>query len=346
MGPRFAPRCSDAHNSYGRETLLLSPRARSRTRRLPPKEHSRTRYRQKKPSMSRIFDSLRKAGGKAAEAALPLIDKAEATPAPSPEPAGGAEASAPRTALAPDPQARAVPKIRVVKARPLADVPVLPFDGTHPASAEQYRIIRTKIVQHPLQPHLLAVSSPGPGDGKTVSALNIAGALSLKGEMKVLLVETDFRRSSFCRLLQLPDEPGLIDVLARKCVLEEAVMEIEQLPNLFVLGAGEFRADATELLDSPFGRAIFQTLRKKFHFVVFDCPPMGSIADYDVIQAVADGVVAVLRPDHTNRAAALEMLASLPKEKLLGVVMNHVKPWFLWRDGRTSYYYDYVEPSA
>jgi capsular exopolysaccharide synthesis family protein len=226
-----------------------------------------------------------------------------------------------------------------VKARPLANLPVLPFDGSHPASAEQYRIIRTKIVQHALQPRMVAVSSPSAGDGKTISALNIAGALSLKGEMKVLLVEADFRRSSFCRLLQLPDEPGLIDVLARKCTLEDAIMEIEQLPNLFVLGAGEFRPDASELLDSPFGRAVFQALRKRFHYVVLDCPPIGSIADYEVIQAAADGLVAVLRPDHTNRAAALRILSSLPKEKLLGVVMNHVKPWFLWRNTHSSYYY-------
>ena len=287
--------------------------------------------------MSRIFDSLRKAGGKAAQVALPLIDQAAAAKAPGAvTPAG--------TALPDEPEAKAAAKIRVVRARPLSNVPVLPFDGTHPTSAEQYRIIRTKIVQHTLQPRLLAVSSPGAGDGKTTSALNIAGALSLKGEVKVLLVETDFRRSSFCRLLQVPDEPGLIDVLARKCALEEAVMEIEQLPNLFVLGAGEFRPDASELLDSPFGRAIFQTLRKRFHYVVLDCPPIGSIADYEVIQAVADGVVMVLRPDHTNRSSAMQMLASLPKEKMVGVVMNHVKPWFLWRTAHSSYYYAETSP--
>jgi Mrp family chromosome partitioning ATPase len=121
-------------------------------------------------------------------------------------------------------------------------------------------------------------------------------------------------------------------------------MEIEQLPNLFVLGSGEFRPDATELLDSPFGRAVFQNLRKRFHYVVLDCPPIGSIADYDVLQAVADGVVVVLRPDHTNRGAALETLNALPKEKLVGVVMNYVKPWFLWRNAHASSYY-YAEPA-
>jgi capsular exopolysaccharide synthesis family protein len=287
--------------------------------------------------MSRIFDSLRKAGGKAAHVALPLIDKTEVAKAAAAVP--GAATPAESAALTGEPEPKAASRVRVVKARPLGNLPVLPFDGTHPAAAEQYRIIRTKIIQHTLQPRLLAVSSPGAGDGKTISALNIAGALSLKGEVRVLLVETDFRRSSFCRLLQLPDEPGLVDVLARKCTLDDAVMEIEQLPNLFVLGSGEFRADATELLDSPFGRAVFQTLRKRFHYVVLDCPPIGSIADYDVIQAAADGVVAVLRADHTNRAAALEMLSTLPKEKMIGVVMNHVKPWFLWRDTHSAYYY-------
>lgn len=291
--------------------------------------------------MSRIFDSLRKAGGKAADVALPLIDKSEAAAAPAREESG----VKPKPPAAEEAVAPAAPQIRVVTARPLPDLPVLPFDGTHPASAEQYRIIRTKIVQHTLQPRVVAISSPGAGDGKTISALNIAGALSLKGEVKVLLVEADLRRSNFCKLLQLPDEPGLIDVLSRKCALEEAIMKVEQLPNLFLLGAGAFRPDATELLDSPYGRSIFQSIRKRFHYVVLDCPPIGSIADYHVIQAAADGVLVVIRPDHTKRSQAMDTLASVPKEKMLGVVMNHVKPWFLWRKSDASYYY-YSEPGA
>jgi capsular exopolysaccharide synthesis family protein len=286
--------------------------------------------------MSRIFDSLRKAGGKAADVALPLIDKSEARPAAA-DGGGGLETNGPGTAE--EAAAPAIPKIRVVSARPLSNRPILPFDGTHPAAAEQYRIIRTKIVQHTIQPRVIAISSPSSGDGKTITALNVAGALSLKGEVKVLLVETDFRRSSFCKLLQLSDEPGLVDVLSRKCSLEDALMKVEQLPNLYLLGAGAFRPDASELLESPFGRAIFQTVRKRFHYVVLDCPPIGSIADYDVIQAAADGVLVVLRPDHTNRSAAVETLANVPKDKMLGVVMNHVKPWFLWRKAHTSYYY-------
>ncbi len=292
--------------------------------------------------MSRIFDSLKKAGGKAADVALPLIDKSEAADPPTRESDGKAVAEPTRTgeSLAP-----AAPQIRVVSARPLPNLPLLPFDGTHPSAAEQYRIIRTKIVQHTLQPRVVAISSPGAGDGKTISALNIAGALSLKGEVKVLLVEADLRRSNFCKLLQLSDEPGLIDVLSRKCALEEAVMKVEQLPNLFLLGAGAFRPDASELLDSPFGRSIFQTLRKRFHYVVLDCPPIGSIADYDVIQAAADGVLVVIRPDHTKRGPAMDTLASVPKDKMLGVVMNHVKPWFLWRKSDAAYYY-YGEPGA
>lgn len=293
--------------------------------------------------MSRIFDSLRKAGGKAADVALPLIDKSEAAKLPVAADGDGvsdARLSATGAAAA-EP---AAPQVRVVTARPVSNLPVLPFDGTHPASAEQYRIIRTKIIQHTLQPRVVAISSPGAGDGKTVSALNIAGAMSLKGEVKVLLVEADLRRSSFCRLLQLPDEPGLIDVLSRKCTLEDALMKVEQLPNLYLLPAGAFRPDASELLDSPFGRAIFQTVRKRFHYVILDSPPIGSIADYDVIQAAADGVLVVLRPDHTSRRAAMDILASVPKDKMLGVVMNNVRPWFLWRSSHPSYYY--TEPGS
>ena len=283
--------------------------------------------------MSKIFDSLRKASGKA-----PV--PSPSSTGQSPEKAAPAPGAIAHPTTFSSPELKTAAKIRVVKARPIDNLPVLPFDGTHPPSAEQYRIIRTKIVQHPLQPRMVAVSSPGPGDGKTISALNIAGALSLKGEVKVLLVQTDLRHSNFCELLQLSDEPGLVDVLARKSSLEDALMEVEQLPNLFLLGAGSHRPDSSELLDSPFGRAVFQALRKRFHYVVLDCPPIGSIADYDVIQAVADGLVVVLRPDHTNRSSALKILESLPKEKTIGVVMNSVTPWFLWRSTHSAYYYE------
>ena len=95
--------------------------------------------------------------------------------------------------------------------------------------------MRTKILHHPVKPRLILVSSPGPGDGKTVTAINLAGALSLKVEAKILLIDTDFRRSSIHVELGLPKEPGLTDVLVGAVPLAEAVIRTHQYSNLCVL---------------------------------------------------------------------------------------------------------------
>ena len=90
---------------------------------------------------------------------------------------------------------------------------MLPFDdGVSSHASEQYRIVRTRIVQHPSRPSLILVSSPDPGDGKTITAINVAGALSLKSEGSVLLIDADFRRPNIHEQLGLPIGPGLADL--------------------------------------------------------------------------------------------------------------------------------------
>ena len=83
-------------------------------------------------------------------------------------------------------------RVRVVPGHIPAGSPLLPFDGRDPRSAEHYRIIRTKILQDPRHLRLLAVTSPQVGDGKSISAVNIAAAMALRDGVNVLLVDADF----------------------------------------------------------------------------------------------------------------------------------------------------------
>ncbi len=295
--------------------------------------------------MSKIFDALRKAESEAAGIALPMIARAEgpppeSLPAPSEEAVGEAP-SGTESRLVPASDARRnslLSQARTVPVRAAANAPVLPFDGVHAAAAEQYRIIRTKILQHPARPKMIVVSSAGSGDGKTVTSINIAGALALKSDVNVLLVDADFRRTSVAALLGLPDDPGLAGLLSGSCVLHEAVLRLGDFPNLWIVPAGQAEGHAAELLDSSRWRAACAQFREHFDFVIVDAPPVAAVADYDLVQAVCDGVIAVARPDHTNRTDCLATLASLPKEKLLGVVLNAAADWFL---SKTHGYYYY-----
>ncbi len=217
--------------------------------------------------------------------------------------------------------------------------PIFPFTDAQVRAFDEYRIIRTKILQHISQPHLLAVTSAAPRDGKTLTALNLAGAMALKEDVRIVLVEADLYRGSIAACLGLPEKPGLSDYLRGNCTINQALLQVDQFPNLYILCAGTSDQGASELLDSTPWKELCKWLREQFSYVVFDCPPLAAVADSALIVAQCDGVVFVVRPDHTNKAVALATLESIPKDKLIGVVLNSAQEWFMHRSGYSYYSY-------
>ena len=230
-------------------------------------------------------------------------------------------------------------EIRSIRLRVLAPSPLLPFENGYGRPSEQYRILRTKIVQHPKQPRFILVSSPASGDGKSITATNTAAALSLKSDARVLLVDADFRKPTIHTQLGLPEAPGLAEVLKGASRVEDALVRTQEFPNLFVISAGVPPPNPVELLDSSNWDSLCAKIRSLFHYVVVDSPPVGAVADYELIQAVCDGVILVVRPDHTNRQLCQKSLATVSKAKLLGVLLNCVSNWSLARHAGSDYYY-------
>jgi protein-tyrosine kinase len=313
--------------------------------------------------VSKIFEALQKTESGAAEIALSLLGE-DTFPA---EPA----AATPETVTLPqEAQRQEVPQYEapqyettqaqhVTEVPPTAPTPVsqmrvesvhlaegsplLPFDGSDPGAAEQYKMMRTKLRHHPDQPRMLLVSSPMPGDGKTISAANLASALALQADLRVLLVDSDFRRSTLTGVLGLPKTPGLSEVLRGEATLESALISVEQFPNLYFLPSGGPVRNPSELLTTAKWQELLATFRQEFRFTVFDAPPAGVVADYDLLQAGCDGVILVVRPDHTNRQQWRKALEIVPKAKQLGVILNCVEDWFLWK---TNKYYQYYSDNV
>ncbi|HUO28114.1 MAG TPA: CpsD/CapB family tyrosine-protein kinase [Bryobacteraceae bacterium] len=231
--------------------------------------------------------------------------------------------------------------IRVLPIELPESSPLLPYDGTNARAGEQYRAIRTNLLQHPDAPRVLVVSSGGPGDGKTLSAVNTAAALAMKGETTVLLMDADLRNPSLARILGLPQAPGLGDVLTGDCALEDAIVETAQFANLYVLPAGKARRNPAELLDSAHWHQLCETVKISFRFVLIDTPPIAAVTDYDLVQVIADGVIFVVRPDHSDRNLCLAALEKVNAAgKLTGVLVNCAENWFLYkRYGRYPYPY-------
>lgn len=299
--------------------------------------------------MSKIFDALQGTRNEISEL-LPslLAEEANGAPARTMVPSAAGQGHTPPAvekapAPPPAPTRPAAPR-RVALAIP-AGLPVLPFDDRNDNAAEQYRIARTRIVHHARRPRVIAVTSPSTGDGKTISSINLAGVLSLKGAAKVLLADMDFRRSRVHTLLGLPRTPGVAGVLAGECGFDDAVVETEEYPNLHVVTSGEPSVNPGELLESPRWQALIETMRTRYEYVVLDSPPVGAVADCDLIQLAADGVLLVFRPDHSRRGTCLKAIESVPKEKLVGVLMNCTVPWPFGRQAG-GYGYSYSGPAA
>jgi capsular exopolysaccharide synthesis family protein len=232
----------------------------------------------------------------------------------------------------------AKPRVRLVSFRITDSSPLLSPKHEDRRAAEQYRIIRTRIFHQLPGNSITVICSPGMGDGKTVTSVNLAAALAHKSEDKVILVDADLRLSKVHERLGIPRGPGLAEVLAGTCTLEDAMLRVEQLPNFYVLPAGLAEVNPTELLDCSNWRALMVRLREEFRRTIIDSPPVEAVADYDLIAANCDGVVLVVRPDHTSRPLLANALAKV-KSKLIGVLINDVEDWFLWKRGSPSYHY-------
>src|SRR5271165_2199584 len=124
---------------------------------------------------------LNRGSGEIAETIRPLLEKQSAGQVVEDLPAAP-EKAAPAVPVekAVAEEASPLAAVRTMSLRLPAPSPLLPFEEGQWRASEQYRILRTKISQHAKQPRVIVVSSPSPGDGKSVTAINTAGALSLK----------------------------------------------------------------------------------------------------------------------------------------------------------------------
>src|ERR1017187_1976150 len=297
--------------------------------------------------MSKLFDALNKNPGQLPDLGIWALSEEFKDKMAVVDTAGERAASRPKTeplaeatpAQAPEPpEAVSTVGIRTMPVRITQESPLFPYEGDHGQAAEQYRIARTKIVHHPSQPRMLVVSSSTPADGKTLTAINLAAAMAMKGEGNVLLADADFRLSAVHERLGFPSGPGLADVLAGSASLEQSLIRTEQFPSLYVLPAGAQPRNPTELLASSRWRALCELLGRSFRYVVLDSPPVGAVADHELIQAVCDGVLLVVRPDHTARKPCFQAIKAVQKKKFMGFLLNCVPKWSLSRKYRHSDY--------
>jgi len=190
-------------------------------------------------------------------------------------------------------------------------------------AGEQYRLLRTRLnrSEHSRNACAIIVTSPNKGDGKSLTAANLALTMAQEFQHRIALVDADLRRPSVHSLFGIDDTPGLSDVLMGGATLDDSLVTVGD-HRLTVLPAGLIPAHPAELLGSAAMRRVLETLRGRFDRVLIDMPPVAPLADVAVASALADGVLMIVRAGVTPKPAIERALSGLDAAKVLGLVLN------------------------
>jgi capsular exopolysaccharide synthesis family protein len=176
-------------------------------------------------------------------------------------------------------------------------------------------------------PHLLVVTSPSPGDGKTTTAINLAITLAERGR-RTLLVDSDLRRGTVGALLGLERSPGLTTILVEGVDPGKVMQQVtlEGGAKLDVLTTGMLPDNPAVLLATDRARRVFQAFRDEYEVVVIDSPPVNVAGDAAMLGSISDGVLIVARAGVTASQAltlTMEQLRAV-RAPILGGVLNDV----------------------
>ena len=191
--------------------------------------------------------------------------------------------------------------------------------------SEGYRVLRTSLnyCWPEAGPRVLAVTSTAPGEGKTLTSVNLALTLA-STEGKVLLIDADLRRPQAHTLLNAQRRPGLSDVLVGRTKPSDAV---QRVANLSFLSSGTRAPSPADLMTSPVLEGLLGGLRGYYNWIVIDTPPVAAVADALIIARATDGVVVVIGAEMVPQGSVAKTLERVAETgaRVLGVVLNRAQ---------------------
>lgn len=196
-------------------------------------------------------------------------------------------------------------------------------------AAEAFRSLRTavKFLGVDSDVRVVQITSPSAGEGKTVTATNLATVLAQAGD-RVVLVGADLRRPRAEEVLGVPMTPGLTGVLIGEVALPQAIRGVDGVPNLSVLPAGQPPPNPSELLSGERARQLVDVLSQTYDMVILDCPPILPVTDSIVLARMSDVTMMVTSVRKTSRRElerAVEVLDQV-EARVPGAVITSLDP--------------------
>jgi len=192
------------------------------------------------------------------------------------------------------------------------------------AAVEQYRRLAAALHHTRLEKDMkvLMVTSASPGEGKTLTATNLALTMSESYRRNVLLIDADLRRPSVHHIFQLPNIVGLNDGLTSET--EQKLSLIQVSDHLTVLPAGRPNPDPMGNLTSERMRRIVNEAAARFDWVVVDTPPVGFLSDANLLVAMVNAAIFVVRAGKSPYRLIQRALDAVGRDRIMGVVLNAV----------------------
>ena len=192
-------------------------------------------------------------------------------------------------------------------------------------------------------PCAIMVTSPNPGEGKSMLAANLAQSYALN-ERQVVLIDCDLRNPRlhkiFQQMFQFTSQPGLTNYLTGSASLEE-ILRPTAMPNLTVITAGPRPPNPGNLLNSETLKELVAELRQQFRHIIIDTPPVLGFADARFVSQLVDGVLLVTKYQFTHKSAGRLAQQLLSQAPILGAVLNSVGAHGQTYGGYYHYYHYY-----
>ena len=230
-----------------------------------------------------------------------------------------------------------VPVIGIISNYASAETPLITMTKPRMPVSEAFRSLRTNLqfsgINSPLKSIL--ITSASPSDGKSSIAANLATVVA-QNDKDVVIVDSDMRRPTMHKIFKLSNRIGLSDYFIRTPDKMTGVVKKTMVNNLSVITSGSLPPNPSELLSSTKMRDVITLLAKHFDMVILDSPPLLAVTDALVLTQSVDGIILVVDPKKTKRAAIRQAIEQIQRlnARLLGVVLNNIKI------KRSSYYYN------
>jgi len=205
---------------------------------------------------------------------------------------------------------------------------------------DSYKVLRQQILQRTRARggNTIMVTSALPGEGKTLTAINLAVTFARKFEHTALLVDCDLKKQCIHKVLGFENNRGVVDYILGECDISDLIVW-PGIEKLTIVSGGKTIDESSEILGSPRMKYLVENFKKRYRerYIFFDVPPILAGADALTFANLVDTILVVVQADKTSMSDARRAVQMMPQEKIVGLVLNRTSA------ERISYYSNYSE---